>query len=252
MNQAKQQNKVSYQETRTTTSEVSKLTSNNTANDSEVHLDSADFPARDDADRSEVLTQMLNSGDREILEIVARDFTQVMLEKARRTFGNRADAMDAVQNVHLGLARGIGGLRHANETPFVSYLLRSIANESRVEYRKAQSRARVSDSIRNSLSIGSRGLSTSPEQHYDLAEQLEVLDSALDAMNPALSAIIKGRLKNQTFKEIASDLSESEQAVKMRFYRGVEMFVHILEEKGFDFQGWKKPLFIEDQTTSKR
>ena len=173
-------------------------------------------------DKSEVdLIKRCQSGCREALDSLYREYRPNVLHIARKIMGNEQDAEDAVQEVFERVLDRIGQFRY--EASFSSWLRVLAKNVCRdILRRKGRHPTQSLDSLceLNETEITAKSSSISQEEELIMKELLENLQEKIDRLKEKHRKLIILRyIDGLSYRKIAQLLGCSESQVKSRLHQ---------------------------------
>ena len=173
-------------------------------------------------DKSEVdLIKRCQSGCREALDSLYREYRPNVLHIARKIMGNEQDAEDAVQEVFERVLDRIGQFRY--EASFSSWLRVLAKNVCRdILRRKGRHPTQSLDSLceLNETEITAKSSSISQEEELIMKELLENLHEKIDRLKEKHRKLIILRyIDGLSYRKIAQLLGCSESQVKSRLHQ---------------------------------
>ena len=173
-------------------------------------------------DKNEVdLIKRCQSGCREALDSLYREYRPNVLHIARKIMGNEQDAEDAVQEVFERVLDRIGQFRY--EASFSSWLRVLAKNVCRdILRRKGRHPTQSLDSLceLNETEITAKSSSISQEEELIMKELLENLQEKIDRLKEKHRKLIILRyIDGLSYRKIAQLLGCSESQVKSRLHQ---------------------------------
>jgi RNA polymerase sigma-70 factor (ECF subfamily) len=174
-------------------------------------------PHLEDQSDEDLLRAFVSEGDQDALETLLRRHEARVYGLAYRTLGNRADALDATQEVFLKVIRK--GRLFRRRSAFSTWLYRLTINLCTDMLRRQARRNEV---------IG--GVETEAPAEASVAERLDV-EAALKSLPEDQRVVLVLRdIYGLTYAEIAETLEVPEGTVKSRIARGREALAGLLGE----------------------
>jgi RNA polymerase sigma-70 factor, ECF subfamily len=165
-------------------------------------------------------------GDPHAFEEVVRLTYRHVFTQALRLVGDRQEAEDVTQDAYLRAFRGLSGFR--GDAQFETWLYRIVANAALSHLRRKRRFADVLSEPQDDLRDAA--------QEVGLAERAvdrDELESALDALSPALRTVVLLKdVYGFSCQEIGDQLGVSEGAVKVRLHRARRRLKGILFPSG--------------------
>lgn len=163
----------------------------------------------------------VDSGDKDALEVLLQRHEAKVLSLAYRIMGNRADALDATQEVFLTVFRRAGSFQHRSS--FSTWLYRLTTNAC-YDLGRSNSRAPVPSVAVESAAAG---------HGESLDEQIDI-HRALQRLAPEQrAAVVMRDLYQMPYSEISEVAGVAEGTVKSRIARGRLHLSEVLGPKGY-------------------
>ncbi len=163
-----------------------------------------DLEARSDAE----LLRAFVAGDRDCLEVLLRRHEARVYRLAYRMLGNRADALDASQEVLVHLFRKAGSFKY--QAAFTTWLYRLTVNAC---HDLARRRARAPQPVEE--------IQASNPSSLDHCDDRLVIEEALAALpEEQRAAVVLRDLNGLSYEQIAQVLGVASGTVKSRIARG--------------------------------
>lgn len=161
-----------------------------------------------------ILLKKAQNGDIEAVEKLLRRYERYVFNTALGFFKNPYDASDAAQEAMIKIYRKIGDFR--GDASFRSWIFRITINVCKDILRKAKDVLLMDDTALVSAKVDSM----TPEKALDdkLARE-RVIEAIMQLDEDFRNVVILRELNDQTYEEIARQLSISEGTVKSRLFR---------------------------------
>lgn len=168
----------------------------------------------------ELVRSFVGEGDRDALEVLLRRHQGRVYGLAYRMLGNRADALDATQEVFVSVFRRATSFKH--EAAFTTWLFRLAVNACNDLLRK---RARTPEPA-ESIEV------PSPDA-LGRADERMVIDEALRRLpEEQRAAVIMRDLYGLAYEQIAEIAGVPAGTVKSRIARGRAALAEVMREQG--------------------
>lgn len=170
----------------------------------------------------DLVRAFVDGGDRDALEVLLRRHQSRVFGIACRVLGNRADALDASQDVFVGLFRKAGSFK--GEAAFTTWLYRLTVNACHDLLRK---RARTPEPVET--------VESPVEDQAGRTDDRLVVEAALRALpEDQRTAVVMRDLYGLAYEEIAGAAGVPVGTVKSRIARGRAALAEAMRERAGD------------------
>ena len=188
----------------------------------------------------EELIERVRAGDKDLYEILVRRYNERLYRVARAIVRNSEEAADIVQEALVRAFAQLGQFSGAARFSTVYEALARLRQSARMIDSEI-----TADTGNQSFVEALESLTPNPEQQALQSQALEILETAVEALPPALRSVFMMReIEEMSTRETAECLDISEEAVKIRLHRArkllrrdIQLRVGAVSSQAFRFLG---------------